>query len=307
MTRRTLAALAFLVAPLALPADSQEVYRSASVASRWLNLPASARLAGMGGAYVARGAEPGSLQVNPAGMAGMNGWQALLTHNSWVEGMSLERLAGAMNFPCLGTVGATLDYLDLGLVEKVEIDSAGDPRTTGYAHPSSTALGLAFAVDRGALALGGALKGLFENEVSGWAAGAQLDLGAHFAFDSGARAGASVQNLGLDFGGTLRPTSLRLGGGYTVRGRLPLALDMDADWQANDAEPPVLRAGAEWAAWKQIILRLGYVAGNDRAPTGPTLGLGWLAGMVELDYAFYAAGELGFSHLVTLRFVPLGL
>lgn len=283
-------------------AAEETVYRSASVASRWLSVPASARVAGLAGAFAARGSEPGALEANPSGMAGMRGWQALLTHNLWIGGMSVDRLLGAWSLGCLGTVAGTLDLLNLGESERYDLDAAGLPVKQGSFNSNSWALGAAWAGDFGHLALGVSLKGLAENVARGNSAGFQGDLGMRWNFDSGWRAGAAAKNLSLDFTNTVRPISLRAGGGYTFRQwEAPLALDLNLDYQPYDDEPPTFRAGIEWAALPKLILRSGYVAGNERAATGPTAGLGLLQGPFELDYALYAAGELGLTHLLTLR------
>jgi hypothetical protein len=65
--------LALLVNPLL--AAQEELYPSAAVGSRWLNVPGNARVAALAGAFVARGAEPGALESNrfagrPTGLAG---------------------------------------------------------------------------------------------------------------------------------------------------------------------------------------------------------------------------------------------
>jgi hypothetical protein len=54
------------------------------------------------------------------------------------------------------------------------------------------------------------------------------------------------------------------------------------------------------------MARLGYTIGNDRTPRGPSFGLGWVYGVMELDYAAFGAGDFGFSHLFTLRYVAFG-
>lgn len=297
--------LLLLTCPLA--AVESTVYPSAGVDSRWLSIPSSARLAALSGAYVARGAEPGGVEINPAALAGMAGWQVLFTHNAWVEGMSLERLGLAWHQGCLGTFGATLDYLNLGQVRRVEINAAGQPFENGTLYPSSMAFGASWAGDYGPFAAGASLRGLAERVVEGQAAGFNADLGARYSFQSGWRAGASLQNVELNFSsGTLRPFRLRLGSGYTFRNARPLALDFNMDYQPNDGEPPNLRFAGEWAPYSQWILRAGYIVANDRTPRGPTVGLGWVYGQFELDYASFGAGDFGYSHLFTLRYLLAG-
>src|SRR5437762_189588 len=76
-------------------AGVEDVYASGQVGSRWLNVPASARVASLAGAFVAHGNELGAMEINPAGLAGVENWQLSFTHNAWVEGMSVERAAAA--------------------------------------------------------------------------------------------------------------------------------------------------------------------------------------------------------------------
>ncbi|MES2200683.1 MAG: OmpA family protein, partial [candidate division FCPU426 bacterium] len=116
----------------------------------------------------------------------------------------------------------------------------------------------------------------------------------------------AVKSVPLVSSNTLAPTSLRAGFGYTFDGSRPLAIDINTDYQLNDVEPPNVRASAEWAASRDLIFRAGYTAGNDRAPVGPSAGIGWMLGFVEFDYALYATGSLGISHLMTLRLTSVG-
>src|ERR1041385_2718262 len=93
-------------------ASSEVVLDSGSVAQRWLNIPASARVAALAGASVAQEAELGALEANPAGLAGIDSWQLSFTHNSWVHDVSVERAAGALHTDALGTLALSYDYLN---------------------------------------------------------------------------------------------------------------------------------------------------------------------------------------------------
>jgi hypothetical protein len=277
---------------------------SAGVASRWLNVPASARVAALAGAFAARGGELGALEINPAGLAGISRWQAYFTHDAWIEGMQVERVAGAYHPGCLGTFAASLDYLNLGEVDKVGLDSLSQPVSGGTLHPTSLSFAGAWAGAYGPVDFGASLRTFSENLVEASDIGFEGDLGGRLNFPDGWRLGAAVQNLGVDGTNALRPVQIRSGVGYTFEGSKPLALDLNADLQPYDQEPVVFRAAGEWAMARQFILRAGYVFGDANQPTGPTAGLGWLAGPLEVDYAADGAGALGLSHLVTLRVVP---
>jgi hypothetical protein len=288
-----------------LSAD-EEVYASAAVASRWLSVPGSARMTALGQAYVARGAEPGAVDINPASLAGMDGWQALFTRNFWVEGMTVDRLSGAWHQGCLGTFALDLDYLNLGRADAYSVDSSGQPQKSGTISSDSWAVEGAWAADLGALSLGLSLRGLGESISGSSSGGFEGGLGARWNFSSGWRCGLSAENLGLDFTHSVRPITTRAGFGYSFRDwPRPLALDMNLDYQPYDSEPPVLRCAAEWAPYERLIFQVAYVAGNDRAPTGPSLGFGWIQGWAEFDYAVSSAGQLGPTQILTLRVLPL--
>jgi hypothetical protein len=299
---RALFLILFLLSPALSRSGDETVYASAAVASRWLSVPGSARSAALAGAFVARGADPAALEFNPAGLAGMKGWQALATHNAWVGGMSVDRLTGAMNLGCYGTGALSFDSLDLGRAERYTLDASGQPQRQGLVSSNSWAVGAAWAADLGALSLGAALKGLGENVASNSNAGFQGDLGLRYNFDNSLRLGVSAKNLGLDTTNALRPIGLRAGLGRTqlAYGRA-LALDVAGDWQPYDSEPPLFRAGAEWAAFRSLVFRAGYALGNEREPTGPSFGLGWIRNYLEIDYALSGAGELGWTHLFSLK------
>jgi hypothetical protein len=292
---------ALILSAAGLAAAEQDVYASAAVGSRWLNVPGNARVAALGGAFAARGAEPGAVESNPASLAGMPGWQALFTHDAWIEGMSVERLQGAMHLGCWGTAGLSLDYLSLGAVERFQLDSSNQPQSLGTTQLSSWAVSASYAYDFGATALGLNLRTLGENLATQSGYAFQGDLGARYTHPTGIRAGFSVRNLSLDFSPAQRPLSLRGGIGYTVTGERPLALDINTDYQTQDGEGASLRLAAEWAAARSFLIRGGYIVASENSPHGPTVGAGWISPWGEIDYALYDAGEIGFSHLFTLR------
>lgn len=296
---RALLIAACFATPLA--AAEQELYPSAGVGSRWLNVPGNARVAALAGAFAARGAEPGALESNPASLAGLRGWQALFTHNAWIEGMAVERLTGAQHLGCWGTAALQLDYLNLGAVERYSLDASNQPVAQGVSAINSWAVSAAWAGDFGPIALGASLRTLGENLATANQNAFQGDLGARYIHPSGVRAGLAARNLSLDFSPALRPLSLRGGVGYTVAGERPLALDLNSDYQTQDGEAPSLRAAAEWAFHPSFLVRGGWIVASERSPHGPTAGLGWVTNWGEVDYALYGAGELGYSHLVTLR------
>jgi hypothetical protein len=154
--------------------------------------------------------------------------------------------------------------------------------------------------------VGAGARGIFNNEIDQkFANGLRGDIGMRYTPQGNWRAGLALQNLSLTGSDTLRPLRLRPGVGYTFRQwQRPLALDLNSDWQVNDKEPMAWKGSLEWAAMRRLILRGGWTLANQRTPHGPSLGAGWIFGIVELDYAYYTAGDLGRSHLVSMRVIP---
>jgi hypothetical protein len=294
--------MSVLLSPLA-QAD-ETVFAAGAVGSRWLNIPGSARLAGVAGAFVARTTELGALEVNPAGIAGISRLQGYATHTLGIEGLHADRLAGAFGLGDFGTGAVTVDYLYLGEVENTALDSGGNVVVSGTSQDTALSLAAAWAGVLGPVAFGGALHSLNENLAGVPVAGVATDFGLDLKFLDRWRLGASAQNIGISSDRGLLPLRFRLGGGYTFGEPYPVSLELNSDFSPNDQEPPVWRAAAEWAPASRFLLRGGYILGNGFSPGGPCGGAGWLFGGFEIEYAAYAVGDLGISHVFTLRWVP---
>jgi hypothetical protein len=286
-------------------AGQEDIFNSAAVGSRWLDIPASARSAALAGAFTARAAELGGMDVNPSAISGIQGMQAFFTHTIWVQGSSFERLAGAVGLGALGTAGLSVDYFNFGSVEGIGVDSSGAPVTTATFTPLSLGLGAGWARQFGIFAAGGAVRGVWE-ALDGSTArlGLQGAVGGRIALAPQLNAGASVENISLDTSGDLKPTKARLGLDYKLPWGYGVSLDLDAQFQPYDQSGVTWAGSAEWAAARNLLLRGGYLVGTDTSPGGPTGGLGWLAGPFQFDYAAYGVGGLGLSHLITLRWMP---
>lgn len=282
----------------------ETVYAPGHVGTRWLNIPGSARLAGVAGAFVARGNELGALEVNPAGISGIQRAQGYATHTLGIEGLHADRLAGALGLGEFGTAALAVDYLFLGEVENTRLDSSGNLVVSGTSSDTAYSLTVAWAKLLGPLSIGGDLRSLNEDLAGVKVAGISADLGMGFKFLDRWRVGASAQNIGINSAQSPLPLRFRLGGGYTFQEPRPLSLELNADLSPQDSEPPVWRAAAEWAPAPRFLLRGGYILGNGFSPSGPTAGAGWLLGGFEFEYAAYVVGEFGITHLFTVRWVP---
>lgn len=304
MKRLSLIVLCFFSTLPAVLKSAETVYAAGHVGTRWLNIPGSARLAGVAGAFVARSNELGALEVNPAGIAGIRRPQGYATHTLGIEGLHADRLAGALGLGDFGTAALSVDYLFLGAVENTSFDPSGNVVVSGTSVDTAYSLTAAWANSQGPLSFGGALRSLNEDLAGVKVAGFSADLGMGIKFFDQWRFGASAQNIGLNSAQSPLPLRFRLGGGYTFLKPQPLSLELNADFSPQDREVPVWRTAAEWAPAAGFLLRGGYILGNGFSPGGPTAGAGWLLGGFELEYAAYVVGEFGITHLFTVRWVP---
>jgi hypothetical protein len=210
-----------------------------------------------------------------------------------------------MHLGRLGSAALTFDYFNMGSIESFTLDAAGNPLPDGILYPSAMALGLAWGGAFGSLGLGAELKGYQEDLTGGsLESGALADLGARWILGQGWRLGASIQNLALNASGDLKPARIHGGLAYTLMKGRPLAAELDGEYQPNDHSAAVVRGGIEWALVPSLALRGGYVLGGPDEASGPTAGLGWFSGSLEVDYALYAVGEVGYNHLLTIQLVP---
>lgn len=301
-----LAPLAALLLAAARLLPGQTTFNSAGVDARWLGVPGSARVAALAGAFAARGGDPGGLDANPASLAGLQGAQGYFTHNAWMDGISLERLAAALPLGRWGAGALQVDYFNFGILERYGLDASGQALPQGSASLYGWGLGGSWARDFGDLALGGTLRWSRQQLVTAGSAHLDADLGARYAL-GGWRTGLSLRNLSADLGSAVRPMSWQGGLGYTFAWDLPLALDANMDFKPNDAAGPGWRLAGEWTGPGKLALRGGWLLADGRLAPGPSLGLGWSAEFLALDYAYCASGDLSASHLLTLRFTGWGI
>lgn len=167
-----------------------------------LELPATSRALGLGGAYTAVVGDAGSVFVNPAGMAPI---RHLAVDVSWEQallGTTFTAAAAAMRLGRF-TFGFGAELLDFGGDSVIETDPLDPDRgvATGDRITAYQALAVgAVAYRRGMISLGASVKGLREHigygGPTGWSAtGAAGDIGAAIAVFDIMALGVTVQNL----------------------------------------------------------------------------------------------------------------
>jgi len=284
-------------------------------------LPGSTRSAAMGGAGAALIGDAGALFANPAGIASV--------HRVAVEGSFEPYLAGTSYSAGAVAVragrfawGFGVQALDYGSEPIVVPDPAsgnrrgmptGETLTAGDVLATTT-----FVYRRGLIAAGVSAKYSREQidaaSAGAWSADAWAgDVGLAIAVFDILALGASVQNLGGDFGtpdGARLPRRTRVG--FTTNyvdpeGSYRLLTTIEGVWPADDAAQLVLGAeGGLVTHGVGVVGRLGFVT---RSPTSAasrwSFGGGVELRRLHLDYAYQNFALLGGgTHRLGLRWAP---
>ncbi len=265
----------------------------------FLTLDVGARPAAMGGAHAAVANGAAALHYNPAGLARTPRHEASFMHNQYVEGVSQEYMAAALQ----QGFGVSLQYLSSGRQQRTTI-SKPDGAGLGTYGLSDMALSLGYGRAVGPLDLGAAAKYVRESIDNVSASGAMIDLGARYETEAvpGLSFGAALSNLGppVRHQGAREavPALGRLGAAYQRRfskHRILLAADLVK--QRTDRPRFGLGVEALWA--ESVALRLGYNGFQDSGP-GVSAGGGYTLKDISIDYAFAPYGALGFGHRISL-------
>jgi hypothetical protein len=280
------------------------------------SLPGSTRSAAMGGAGAALIGDAGALFSNPAGIAAV--------HRVAVEGSYEPYLAGTIYSTGAVAVragrfawGFGVQALDYGSEAIIVPDPASGNRRglpTGGSFTAGDLLATTTLVYRRGLIAAGASAKFAREQIGAWSADAWAgDLGLVIAVFDILALGASVQNLGGDFG---TPDGARLQRrtrvGFTTNyvdpeGTYRLLTTIEGQWPAGDPAQLVLGAeGGMVARGVGVLGRLGFAT---RSPTSAasrwTFGAGVELRRLHVDYAYQSFALLGGgTHRLGLRWAP---
>lgn len=292
-----------IVAALFCPVPANAAFSpsaAGSTGARFLELPASARAAAMGGAEGAVAGDASALHVNPGRLASLRGGSLVFTHSVYLQDMSAQHAAVARNFDGVDTLAVGVRRLGAGSIDRV--DNLGRP-VDGPLEPKDIAVSLGYARTLAGAGCGAALK-YVSSELASTARTFALDLGAHAGRGPWSFS-LSAQNLGpgLKFreGRAPLPMTLRAGSGL-ARGPWLIALDLIAPRGAGAHAG----LGAEYrlpvAEGASLAVRAGFnsrtIASELGAPAGLSFGFGVGLSRFRLDYALTHFGELGLTHRV---------
>lgn len=277
-------------------------------------LPGSTRSAGLGGAGAALVGDAGAIFANPAGLATVRHVAVEGSYEPYLAGTVFSTAAIAVRLGRI-TWGAGAQALDYGSEPIIVPDSSTGGRRgspTGGTFSAADLLAVSSVVyRRGLIALG--VSGKYaRQQIGGYAADAWAgDAGLAIAVFDIFAVGASVQNIGGDFGNGARlPRRTRVGVTLNYvdpEGTMRLLSTLEGQW--TPGRPAVLVQGVEGGVVTGgvgLVGRLGYAT---RSPTSDasrfTVGGGIELGRLHFDYAYQGFDVLGGgTHRVGLRWTP---
>ena len=288
--------LVLLVGPASSPAGAAE--GPAGAAYGFLNLGASARIEGMGGAGTAM-ADPGdALSFNPALLSRARSRSAGASWYNWLDDVQGGWVSGVEPLGSRSAIGLGVRALSIGAIDNVpgeaKVDEGDLAVVAGWGHgvgPVDAGLGLRMIRSK-----------LAEESGTGWSA----DAGLAYEWVEGWDLAAAVRNFGPAFGrGDLTsdqlPTRTAFGLGTKVG---ELRLGGEVLWENGPGWMSIV--GAEWV-WRD---RLALRAGSHLEDTADDALEPWAAGLgirvrndLEVDYAF-RDGLFDPSHRLGLRWSP---
>ena len=272
----------------------------------FLEVPAGARAAALGGAYasLARGAE--AVFWNPAGLQGTSGVELEATHIELFQGLRAEQFALAGRRFGGGLAASVRAQYSEAIPER---DALGNLIGTFGSHDLEFALGYGRALRPG-LTVGGNAKYIRERIANASAGTYAFDAGAGWEpGPAGLKLGAAVQNLGPAAAYTIDgtkgepvplPAAFQTGVSYSVALGATLALSGSLEGRFTRGRSGLGLAGAELSApGTGAAVRLGWRE-NDSASSF-SMGAGYALHSMSLDYAFVPLSEdLGDTHRFSL-------
>lgn len=274
--------------------------------------------------YAAAGDNVQAIGWNPAGLAYVQAREFTFMHAEWLEDIRYESLAYAQNIANFITVGAGIDFLLSGTIDRTSfVDTAGllegpeqwaiDLGDTFTAN--NFVMTAAAAVDASGMRwitlpnvkAGINVRMLMQSIDEQSLTSAVVDLGALWGpqFAPNLTLALVGRNLGPAIGGNVPPLSIRLGGAYRMLNKaLVAAIEY---YQAVDNYGQ-FSIGSEYWYRNLIAVRGGYkfqgrIDLNELGTNGLeglALGGGFRYRIVTVDYAFSSFGFFGATHRVSL-------
>ena len=335
----------FLLAFLLLPAGAQSlsdggetdtITKVGTTSAQFLKLGVGARAIALGGTFVAQANDLSALYWNPAGLTNIGGGAVQFSHTKYLADISYSYAAFGINVGNMGTLAASLLYLDSG---DMDVRTTADPEGTGELFKKQDlALQVSYAralTDR--FSIGSTVKYIREQIWHSAASATAFDIGVLFTTPyKNLRLGASMANFGpkMQMSGrdiifSTDPSTQEgnveiVNSEYLMdRHPLPLMFRVGLAWDAiatsdhrvvvlSDAAHPndnseYMNMGMEYSFRNLFSLRGGYrnLFETD-GEQGVTLGAGFNLRIdrttrASFDYAYADFGRLEQTHWYTLN------
>jgi hypothetical protein len=251
-----------------------------------LMIPMGVASVGMSGANIASISGAEAIYWNPAGLARINNAEANFSYMSYFADMNISFLSAAFNVQGVGTIGLSLQALDVG---EIEVTTIGSPEGTGQViKPDYLTLTGSYSkafTDRISFGVNGKLISETIGEMDAMAVA--FDFGLQYRSNFGVDFGVTLKNIGskMKFGGTPiefdssipfsnpnattrktrldmaeheLPTSMNLGLAYTYDITQGQSLNIAGQYSNNSFLQNDLNAGIEYSFNDFIFLRGGY-------------------------------------------------
>ncbi len=336
----------FVVILLALPTQAQSlndggetktITKVGTTAAQFLKIGVGARAVSLGGTFVAEASDLSALYWNPAGLSNISGAAVQFSHTKYLADISYNYAAVGFEVGSLGTMAASLLFLDSG---EMEVRTITDPEGTGERFKKQD-LALQFSYARALtdrFSIGTTVKYIREKIWHSVASATAFDIGVLFTTPyERLRLGANMSNFGpkMQMSGrdiifSTDPSPNNEGNVEIVnteflldRHPLPLLFRVGLAWDAiemadhkvlvlTDAAHPndnseYVNTGLEYAFRDLFALRFGY---RHAWETDGEQGVTWGAGLnlridkstrASFDYAYADFGRLEQTHWYTFN------
>jgi hypothetical protein len=268
----------------------------------FLEVPAGARAAAMGGAYVTLANGADAAFWNPAGLAGVQGTQITGSHAEYIQSLKHDQFAMAGQLWGGGLAGSIRAMYSQPIDAR---DDVGNLTGTFGSHDLEFQLGYGWQVSPGTRfgIAGQALRERIDNEsATTWSSSCGATWKAPIR---GVTLGAAALHLGpaahyhldegVDGAPVPLPAALQAGGAWTHALGHGYAMNAALDWRATRGRSVVTGLGAELASDIGAALRAGWRVNDDL--TSFSVGAGWRRGTFTVDYAFAPSKlDLGDTH-----------
>lgn len=263
-----------------------------------LLIPVGSRGTAMGGAVVSNTYGVEAIYWNPAGLAWIEGTEAMFTHQPYLADIDVNFVGVGTNIEGFGALAASAKIVSVGDMEETTDEM---PDGTGrFFSPTLSVLGISYArILTGNVSFGATAMFVHENIFEVTASGMAFDVG--FMYDPrwhGVKLGVAIKNYGPRMGFDGRgfdvsiqqrqlaadnkefemPSHFNLGVSYDFLNMGPHLATVSGNFRSNNFSEDCYQGGAEYvynSEYGKYSLRAGYVGSkDDEYLYGASLGAG---------------------------------